>query len=220
MLLKETKMKKNILLPFLCIAIVIITNNFSLSCEKYQQYPVEELKNARKMLLDVNADPFDRSFAFDILSCSNDPALRHFAIKTGLENVNDSLIRSKILLKALVQKKRIDIELGSNSTLSERDKEFVERHGGVYSKLVVATLIESGCVSLRELYEGNCDSSRSMFIHGDTVEFNYEGVTGKFTLSKAGELVGYIKAEMSNNYGKIPAVRHHIKIKSSKNYSL
>ena len=109
----------------------------TLACEKFTRYSTEEAKEYRDMLNKADADSLDRLSAFQRLVCSDNPILRNYAIQQGLKNSKDPLVRNQVLLDAMMQKERIDIEMYSNDQLTKQDKEFIAKHAGIYSATVV-----------------------------------------------------------------------------------
>ena len=174
------------------------------ACETRIQHSIEEIKELRDMLQKTEADPLDRLFAFEELACSERSTVRNYAIKEGLENLSDPLVRNEIMLRAMLQKTRVDVVLGNTKTLTKEDKQFISENGGVYSRQIAFRSVESGCMSLWS--NKSCDITYSLFIRGDQVELNYKDVSGDFRLSDFGELVGTLRAENSAKYTRIPAV--------------
>ena len=174
------------------------------ACETRIQHSIEEIKELRDMLQKAEADPLDRLFAFEELACSERPTVRNYAIKEGLENLADPLVRNEIMLRAMLQKTRVDVVLGNSRTLTTDDKKFINEHGGVYSRQIAFRSTESGCLSLHN--GKSCHTANSIFIRGDQVELNYSHVSGEFRLSETGELVGTIRAQNSAKFTRIPAV--------------
>ena len=173
------------------------------ACDKYSDYTIDEIKEFRAMLGKDDADPLDRLFAFEQMVCSDRPNIRSYAIKQGLNTIQDPLVRNEVMFRAMMQKTRIDVELGNSRELTDFDKKFLAEHGDMYSRLVSARKEEAGCISM---YGNNCDSRYSIFINGDKVELNYSPISGEFRLSGNGELVGTIRADNNARYTRIPAV--------------
>ncbi len=188
----------------LIMAGIFIFQSGVIACEKFNPLSSEEVKENRDMLGKLDADPLDRMFAFEQLACSDNPNLRHYAMKEGLKNSADPLVRNQVMLKAMMQKKRIDVELNSNKELTELDKKFISENAGVYSRIVYYRSEKEGCLSLH--YPDKCIPTISLFIKGDKVEYNYKSVFGEFRLSQAGELIGFLRAKNSSKYSRIPAV--------------
>jgi len=191
----------NTLLKLTLMMLVSVSAAFA--CDKYADYTIDEIKEFRAMLGKEDADPLDRLFAFEQMVCSDRPNIRSYAIKQGLNTIQDPLVRNEVMFRAMMQKTRIDVELGNSRDLTDSDKQFVATNGGLYSKLVVSRSEEAGCISL---YRKSCDSAYSLFIVGDKVELNYGKVFGEFRLSGNGELVGTLRADNDAKYTRIPAV--------------
>lgn len=173
------------------------------ACEQYSNFTIDEIKEFRAVLSKDDADPLDRLFAFEQMACSDRPNIRSYAIKQGLNTIQDPLVRNEVMFRAMMQKTRIDVEMGNSRELTKEDKQFIAETGGVYSKLVTGRVEETGCIGM---YGNKCDSRYSLFIIGDKVEFNYSPITGVFRLSGSGELVGTLRAADKATYTRIPAV--------------
>lgn len=173
------------------------------ACDEYRNLSSSEMKEFRDKLLETGADPLDRLFAFEELSCSDKPAVRSYAIREGLKSATDPIVRHQILFEALMQKTRIDVVLSKSKKLKGGDKQFFETHSGVYSRNVTHRNREAGCIGLnfRE-----CEPSDSLFIKGDVVEYNRGHIVGVFKLTDQNELVGYVRPQDNPNYSNIPAI--------------
>ncbi|BFM04890.1 hypothetical protein [Halioxenophilus aromaticivorans] len=172
-------------------------------CEEFVSYEPSELKEYRDLLSKVGADPIDRLFAFEKLVCSDKPIMRTYAVKVGLETTDNELVRNQIMLSAMMQKKRIDIELFPNKTATDLDKKFIQTHDGIYSVVVTYYSEKEGCLGLHGSRE--CKANYSLIIKGDKAEFKYGNHIGWFDLTSSGELVGVLKAGMDARYSSIPA---------------
>lgn len=185
------------------ISILLAGVSVASACDKYADYTIDELKEFRAMLGKEDADSLDRLFAFEQMVCSDSPNIRSYAVKQGLNTIQDPLVRNEVMLRAMMQKTRIDVELGDNRELTDDDKKFIAEHGGLYSRLIANRTEEAGCIGLNGK---KCDSRYSVFIQGDKVELNYSPISGEFRLSGNGELVGTIRADNNARYTRIPAV--------------
>lgn len=183
--------------------IVGFYSSASYACEEYSEFSIAELKELRDMLSMPDADPLDRLFAFEQMNCSDRPTIRSYALKEGLSTISDPLVRNEIMLKALMHKKRVDVELGSSKNQTKEDKKFIAQHGGVYSRNITFKSESEGCLSF---YGESCRTEYSIFAMGDKVELNYKGLVGDFRLSSGGELVGTVRADKNAKYTQIPAV--------------
>lgn len=186
------------------LCVVFLPAGLALACESYTDYSTDELKELRAVLNNDEADPFDRMEALERLACSDSPNLRHYAFKQGLLNIEEPFLRNEIMLKALMEKKRIDVQLGTSSEMTKSDKAFVKKHAEIYSQRVIYRSQSAGCISFRS--RDSCDSSQSLVVSGDRVEYNDGHVSGLFRLSREGELVGTLRAQNHEKYTRIPAV--------------
>lgn len=185
------------------IASLFFSSN-AFACEEYQSLSPTELKEYRNKLVEKDADPFDRLFAFEGLVCSDKPAIRAFAIKEGLKSSSDELVRHQILIEAMMQKTRIDILLSASSKSTSDDKTFIKEHSGVYSRIVKFRSRQNGCLGL--FNDRGCFSGRSMIITGGRVELTNGNLIGVFDLSPENKLIGFIRASEHPKYSRIPAV--------------
>lgn len=192
------------MMKLLVASLALLLQGAALACDKYVNYPMEEIKEYRDMLLKPDADPLDKLHAFELLACSDRPNIRHYALKNGFDNIDEPLVRNEIMLKAMLQKTRIDVELGDNGELTEADKNFIAQHGGVFSNIVSYRSEKDGCISLYD--KRSCDVDSSYFIRGNKVELIYSGAWGKFELSASGELVGTLRPQNTAYHTHIPAV--------------
>lgn len=173
------------------------------ACESYLQISLDEIKEYRTVLHQADADPLDRLFAFEQMVCSDRPNIRHYALKEGLSNISDPLVRNEIMLKAMMQKTRIDVELAIAKTLTKNDKAFITENGGVFSKAVAFKSETDGCISI---HHADCRTDYSLWIRGDHVELGYGSVLGEFRLTDTNELVGTLRASNKKEYTNIPAI--------------
>lgn len=174
------------------------------ACDDFVEISTEQMKLLRDKLVEEQADPLDKLYAFENLSCSDNPTVRAFAVKTALEKSSDPLLRQQVMLEALLQKTRLDIELSGDSKSPAGDKDFIGDNAGVWSRSVVFTNREKGCISV---YDGrSCASSGQLVVKGDMAELTAGNLVGTFRLTDQNELVGFVRAYPSPKYGRIPAV--------------
>ncbi len=197
-------MIKRVLETLFFLNVFVLTfSSLTYACETFENLSNEDVKLFRDKLIEPNADSLDKLFAFEKLACSNNPTIRALAVREGLSKSSDELVRHQILLEAMMQKNRIDIELADGRNLTPNDKKFINSHAGIYSRKVEGRDRSFGCLAL---HRQGCRSDDAVFIKGDLVEFNRGRITGVFRLSTQNELVGYLKPQANNRYSKIPAV--------------
>lgn len=169
------------------------------ACEEFRAHGATELKEFRDKLVEVDADPLDRLFAFEELICSDKPAVRAFAVREGLRASTDPLLRHQIMLEAMMSKRRLDIALSLSSNAGSAEREFVKKHDGLYSSELRHRSRSGGCMST---YSWDRCDQHLVLISGDLVQFTYGSLIGEFRLSDDNKLVGFMK---NGNSGKIPA---------------
>ncbi|MEZ5812319.1 MAG: hypothetical protein R3D45_12980 [Rhizobiaceae bacterium] len=173
------------------------------ACEEYRSLSTAEMKEFRDKLVETDADPLDRMFAFEELNCSDNPTIRAYAVREGLKNATDPLVRHQIMFEALMQKTRIDVELSKAGKLKGGDKRFYDKNDGVYSREVSFRDRASGCIGISF---NRCASNASLIISGDTVEYTHGAMIGVFKLTEQNELVGFLRPDNRSEYSKIPAI--------------
>ncbi|MEW8628083.1 MAG: hypothetical protein AB2551_20210 [Candidatus Thiodiazotropha sp.] len=186
------------------LGLLISFQQTAFSCEKYESFTLDEQKSFREMLNKSNADPLDRLFAFNQLACSDDPNIRSYAIREGLKNSSDELVRNQVMLTAFMQMKRVDIELGESDGATKDDQSFIKKNSGIFSKNVQYKSKTDGCISLYRT--DKCLSNSSLFIKGDKVEYNYKSIFGEFRLTSNNEMLGFLRVANTRKYSRIPAV--------------
>ncbi len=174
------------------------------ACESYKSLATSEMKEFRDKLSEAEADPLDRLFAFEELSCSDNPTVRAYAVREGLKTAKDQLVREQIVLTALMQKTRLDIELVASGNVTDEDRKFIKKHAGLWSLPINFRSQKDGCVSA--YHDSRCDARYSLFLRGDKAEFTYDRVVGEFQLSEDNALVGFVRVDARDTFGRIPAV--------------
>lgn len=176
----------------------------ALACESFANLGADELKSYRDKLVEEAADPIDRLFAFQQLICSSSPAVRAYAVREGLRTSTDPLVRHQIMLDALMQKQRLDVEMAPGPDATKADKEFAKEHSGVLVYPIAFVSATEGCLSLSQ--RDRCTAGASAHISGDKLELIHGYLVGEFRLTEGNELVGYVRASANANYSRIPAV--------------
>ena len=112
----------NLIKKMACVfSVMLLPTGLAFACESYTEYTTDELKELRSVLNNDEADPFDRMEALERMACSDSPNIRHYAFKQGLVNIEEPFLRNEIMLKALMEKKRVDVELGSSKDMTKDD---------------------------------------------------------------------------------------------------
>ncbi len=176
----------------------------SSACEEYKGLSKEEMKDYRDKLAEEGADELDKMFSFRELVCSDSPTMRAYAIEYGLKSTKDAVLRSEMLLEAMFQKKRIDINLTKSNNLNANDKYFFESKGGVVTYIIGNKFKSEGCINIQNTGDESCSSYGSFVVSGNKVSLTDGDYIGEFELSKANDLIGFYK-RVNNGGEKIVA---------------
>ena len=176
------------------------------ACDGYVSIAAEDMKAYRDKLAEPGADPLDQLFAFQQLVCSDNPTIRAYAIRTGLTVGTDPLLRSQVLLDAMLAKHTIEIEVVAGKQSTADDKEWLKSFGGILVFEVAYSSAAEGCVDVR--YNDECTNESAFFMSGTKVSFysSFSRITGQFELSDDNELVGTIQVDRNGTHGLIPGV--------------
>lgn len=172
-----------------------------LGCAEYKNFTAQQVKTFRDLLTAAEADPIDKFFAFEELYCSNSPPIRAYAAKTALATNSDPIVRQQIMLKMLLAKKRIIVEISPAADSTENDRKFIETNQGTMMYLPDYTSESEGCVSWRP----KCEVQHAFLIKGDEVEFADGNTYGHLRLTDSNQLVGSIRLSRSSGWGLVRA---------------
>ena len=81
------------------------------ACEEFVDLQQQELKEYRDKLIEQEADPLDRMFAFQQLVCSSNPVMRAYAVREGLKTATDPIVRQQIMFDSIMLMTRLEIQL-------------------------------------------------------------------------------------------------------------
>ena len=161
-----------------------------LACETYKALSATELKEFRDKLAEQDADPIDRLFAYQELACSDQPVMRAYAIRAGMENAKDPILRQQIAFDALMALPRVDIEL-SGESLGKNAKRYVSGEGNVVSNTVRYRDPVKGCLSFHS--SDACYEGHAMTLKGDTLLVSVSNLVGTLALTETGEFLGTVR---------------------------
>lgn len=174
------------------------------ACEEFVDLQQQELKEYRDKLIEQEADPLDRMFAFQQLVCSSNPVMRAYAVREGLKTATDPIVRQQIMFDSMMLMTRLEIQLTAGPDATQGDKNFIKEQSGVWVLPVAFLSREDGCLSFYT--RDRCTIDHAVFIKGDKVQFAYGRAVGEFYLSDTNELLGYVRVREGRDYGRIPAV--------------
>ncbi|MFO1033741.1 MAG: hypothetical protein U1E15_06615 [Hyphomicrobiales bacterium] len=174
-------------------ALLVLAGPAFAACDEYIAVDNAQAKEAMALLSKPEGDPIDKLSAFELLSCSDKPVLRAYAMKSGLNGISDEIVRGQILMEMLMQRKLIRVMMKRSSNLDQEGKELVERVNGVLDFENRFQDRTQGCVSLGQTTE--CEKNASLYFRGTTVDlmYSYGSLTGQFTLTPDNKLLGVMR---------------------------
>ncbi|MEP2706241.1 MAG: hypothetical protein ABJQ71_22765 [Roseibium sp.] len=183
--------------PFLLITFITFgLMNLAQACEPHKSHSTDELKSLRDTMTGADVDPFDRLYAFQELVCSDKPVIRAFAIKEGLKNSQDEMVRNQILFDTLMQKTQITTVLYPKTADHKKTVKYFR--GEVLVHNVKYRDQNEGCISFGSSSE--CKTKTSLFVRGGLVEYqdgNF-GAIGSFRLVETNQLIGTVSVNGKN----------------------
>lgn len=176
---------------FVCCAAF---SNPSVACEEYKSLSKDEIKDYRNKLVEEGADEVDRMFSFRELVCSDSPTMRAYAVEFGLKSTSDDVMRNEVMLAAMFQKKRIDINLVNSNSLGESEKNFVDSLGGVATYVLGQKFISEGCINIANTSNDKCNPWRSFIVSGSKILLtDGDSYVAEFELSKSNDVIGFFQ---------------------------
>lgn len=186
------------------LALLGLGGGGALACEEFVEIEAQQLKEYRDKLVEQEADPLDRMFAFQQLVCSSNPVMRAYAVREGLKSATDPIVREQIMFDSMMQKTRLEIEITAGSGTTAKDKEFIQQQSGIWVIPIAFRSKTEGCLSLYQ--RDQCVGTYSVFIKGDKVALTYEQMIGEFQLADSNELVGFVRVQNNKKFSRIPAI--------------
>lgn len=162
-----------------------------LACAQYKTLAISELKEYRDKLIEEAADPIDRLFAYQQLSCSDQPGVRRYAIDIGMQNATDDIVRHAILLDAVMALPRIDLEIPDNQDADDAHRKFLTEKGNVLSFVVRYRDKKAGCLSF--FSETECSTGRMATLLGRSLSISNDDIHATLTLTTSGEMTGFLR---------------------------
>lgn len=179
-------------LPLFAILLAtgLVEARAALACDQFIALDAAQAKELMATLKNPGADQFDRIFAFETLVCSDRPVIRDFAMKEGLANAGDDMVRAQVLMEIMFQKERYRIRLIGSPSLDPQAKKFIEEKKAALFYDNKMTDKVKGCVSL---YGDQCRPDRQFSFKGTTILLRYDSLLGEFRLQEDNTLAGTIR---------------------------
>lgn len=176
-------------------------------CDGFSDYPDAEIEEYFNILNNPKKTEIKRLFAYKYLVCSNDSVYRQRAFTLGLQGNADSMLRSQVLIDAMMARSNFVIDLIDSSKLSKESRKFIKDNGGQIEFQAYQKDPTVGCITI--YVRSKCGGNRQVKISGQSVEVTYSptGLYGRFDLTSENTLQGYVKSSRSKT-GKIPSKLH------------
>lgn len=173
------------------------------TCTEYQHYPDVEIEEYINILQDQEKPEIKRSIAYDKIGCSDNPIYRQYALEIGLQDATASILRSKILMDAMIGKDIFVIDLIESPKLGKESKAYIkENNHQIRFKAYKRDPVE-GCITI--YIHSKCGSDRQVKVTGKYVEITFIKFYGRFELTTNNDLEGYVISSSRPKTEKIPA---------------
>jgi hypothetical protein len=183
---------------------VLFTHSTALAiCTDYQHYPDAEIEKYVSILEDPAQPEIRRTIAYDKIACSDDPIYRQHALKIGLKDTSASILRSKILMDAMMRKDIFVIDLIESQNLTKESKTYIKENNGQLRFQAYNRDPVQGCITI--YIHSKCGGNRQVKITGKFVEVTFIKFYGKFELTSNNDLEGYVISSRRSKTDKIPA---------------
>lgn len=163
------------------------------ACESLRQLDAGTARKMMGVIRQVDGDVLDQMEAFKILSCSDEPALRNFAIEDGLR-AKSPIVRSLALAEQIFQREQIRIDFLPDASIGDREKIWMEQQGRALVYKIEIVNRQSSCVSISA--RSKCDDPRNeqrLTIDRDKVRLMDRDIQATFSLQPDGSLRGMLK---------------------------
>ncbi len=185
------RLKQKITAPCFLLFLVLCNQRTTLAtCTEYMHYADSDIKEYVSILQDTKKTEIERSFAYENLACSDDPVYRQLALKIGLQDASATILRSKILMDAMMTKDTFVIDLFESPNLSKESKSYVKEHNHQIRFQAYMSDPIQGCISIYS--RTKCLTGRQIKITGRHVDITYIKFYGSFELTSNNELEGYV----------------------------
>ena len=184
--MRKLKAFTGLLSAFLCLG----WSNYVSACQDFVQVETEQLSILHAQIQN-DESPLQQLTAFRLLSCSNDPGIRDFALRTGLLSSNPSIRTSALHLNVLSKNSLVIDMLEETENLTEEEIDYINNNP-VINFQVSFTDLDNNCLGL---YYNNCGPNYNLRLSGQTVVIAYTPLSASFRLNSEGRLVGLVKAD-------------------------
>lgn len=122
---------RQITAPSLLLFLLVANHTTAFAgCTEYQHSPDTEIEQYVSILEDPEKPEIKRSIAYDKVACSDNSIYRQYALKIGLQDTSGSILRSKILMAAMMAKDNFVIDLIGSPNLTKDSKAYIKENNG------------------------------------------------------------------------------------------
>jgi len=175
---------------FLLFLVVYTQTKAFAVCTEYTHYTDVEIEKYMSILQDFEKTEISRTIAYDKISCSDDPVYRQYALKIGLQDISNSILRSKILMDVMMDKDSFVIDLIESPSLNKESEDYIKENNSQIRFRAYQRDLEEGCVTI--YIHSKCGSDRQVKVSGKYVEITFIKFYGRFELTSNNDLEGYV----------------------------
>jgi len=172
-------------------------------CTEYQHYPDVEIEKYINILQDPEKSEIKRSNAYAKIACSDNPIYRQHALTIGLRDTSTSILRSQILMDAMMSKDIFVIDLIESPNLSKESKAYIKENNSQIRFKAYERDPSEGCITI--YIHSKCGSDHQVKITGKYIEVMFIKFYGKFELTSSNQLEGYVISSSRPKTEKISA---------------
>lgn len=173
------------------VGLVAAAAHTALACDKLVDIPAPRIEELMDVMKDAKSSELKQLLAFEELACSNRPAVRKFAVDTGLASKNKSL-RSQSLAARLMQRDQIRLDVLEELKGDRTMEQWFRSNGQSLAYKLYAKEAAHNCISITAGYK--CPGPDMIVIDGLNVRIidPHHYLTGTFALQPDNSLRGTI----------------------------
>lgn len=170
---------------------VFVASNAAHACEKLVDMPAPRIEEMMEVMKDGGSSELKQLLAFEELACSNRPAVRKFAVDTGLASKNKSL-RSQSLAILLMQRDQVRLDLLEELKGDRTMEQWIRSNGHSVAYQLHNKDVAQNCISLSPSYR--CPGPNMIAIDGLNIRIidPAHHLTGTFALQPDNSLRGTV----------------------------
>lgn len=173
------------------LAGLLAASSTAFACDKLVEIPPPRIEELMQVMKEGAASELKQLLAFEELSCSDRPAVRKFAVDTGLASKSKTL-RAQSLAALLMQRDQIRVELLEELKGNQVMENWIRQNGRDVAYKFHARDPAKNCIALEASYK--CPGPYMVAIDGLNARLvdSYKRLTGTFTLQPDNSLRGTV----------------------------